>query len=101
MNTKIQFNYNGQFRIMLQDGMEVYYGDWADYCALAVLQHQGKTYIAGSEYGLLPQGETIYEIAARPTTLDQSMQYIDARGKDHREECEKLSGPPTSSLNSL
>lgn len=63
---KIQFNHYGQFRIIAEDGTK---GRWSSYRSLATLEHGGKTYIAGSEYGLLPKAEVVYEFTELPTTL--------------------------------
>lgn len=77
---KIQFNFNGRFRIVAEDGTA---GEWADYVHLAVLNHSGKIYIAATDYGLLPEYEKVYQLPAPlPTTMDHSMDYIDNQGVD-------------------
>lgn len=88
MDLNIQMDYNARHRIILQesDSSLVVEGEWADYRSLAILQHNGKTYIAGTAYGLLPKAETVYEISAVDTTLDMSMQHIDAQGVSHEDE---------------
>jgi len=81
---KIQFDYRGRFRIVAPDGTT---GDWSGYTSLATLTWQGKTYIAGSAYGLLPKNECVYEISPIKTAPDDSMTWIDsADGKDHSAE---------------
>lgn len=86
MELNIQMDYHARHRIILQesDSSLVVTGEWADYRSLAVLQHNGKTYISGTEYGLLPQAETVYEINPIETTVDMSMQYTDAQGVEHQ-----------------
>ncbi len=71
---RIQYDFNGRFRILAEDGTA---GDWAYYQTVATLQHGGKTYIAGTNYGLLPTADTVYELTAIPTQLDHDMEYID------------------------
>jgi hypothetical protein len=82
----LQLNWNGQLRIVCQEDEHVHYGDWVDYRHIATLTIHDTTYIAGTAYGLLHKSEIIYKIEEQSTTLDDSMQYIDARGVDH--ECE-------------
>lgn len=78
---KIQFDYHGRLRILAPDGTM---GEWAHYRGIAQLTYQGKTYIAATEYGLLPQAEKVYELGAiQPSSTDSSMEYIDAQGVDH------------------
>lgn len=102
---RIQFDYEGRLRILLtveevvpeggkfRDGAryeeKTYMGGWAHYRGIATLTYQGKTYIAATEYGLLPKAETVYHLSedGLNTTLDRSMEYIDAQGKDHSAEC--------------
>lgn len=90
MELNIQMDYNARHRIILQesDSSLVVEGEWADYRSLAVLHHNGKTYISGTAYGLLPKAETVYDITPVETTIDMSMQHIDAQGADHSEESE-------------
>lgn len=100
MELCIQMDYHARHRIVLQDedpNVRPVEGEWADYRSLASLVWEGeldgrqvrKTYIAGTEYGLLPKAETVYEIHAVATTLDMSMQYIDAQGVDRSLEDEE------------
>ena len=93
---KIQFNYNGRFRITTDDGLVA--GEYAPYQSIATLTHEGKTYIAGSEYGLLPKSETVYELSAVDAVLDSSQEWIDSWGKDHSEEMLAYGGVSTASF---
>lgn len=91
MELCVQMDYHARHRILLQEddhNLRQVEGEWADYRSLAVLQHNGKTYIAATEYGLLPKAETVYEITAKETTVDMSMQYTDAQGVNHQAELE-------------
>ena len=53
----IQFDRSGNFRLVHEDGTK---GEWARYESIATLEHEGKTYIAGTQYGLLPTAEKVY-----------------------------------------
>lgn len=72
MKFMFQVNSEGRFRIALEtDDGDMVFGDWiANYSSLATLTHEGKTYIAGTTYGLLPHSETVYEVAAQPTIVE-------------------------------
>jgi hypothetical protein len=83
---KLQYSWEGSFRIVADDGTT---GEWASYTSVATLTHNGKAYVAESEYGFFPKGEQVYELTAIPTSLDNSMEYIDMRGNDHRVEYEE------------
>lgn len=98
MKFSVQFDYHGRHRIVMDDGVGgVHYGEWAGFRSLATFTAQGKTYIAATSYGLLPQSETVYELSAPlPTTLDKSMEYIDAQGKDRQAEVEGVAPSPTN-----
>ena len=66
---KIEYNQHGSFRIVeIATG---HTGEWATFRDIATLKTEAGTYIAGSEYGLLPQAETVYLIAPHPTTLQE------------------------------
>jgi len=54
---KLEMDWHGQFRIVAPDGQA---GEWAKYTSLAHLLWKGAHYVAGTEYGLLPQAETVY-----------------------------------------
>jgi len=56
----IQFDPNGNFRLVHEDGTKGY---WERYESVAVLKHQGKTYIAATQYGLLPLAEKVYQLS--------------------------------------
>lgn len=114
MKFRIQFDYHGRFRIVAQEDdkhspggstpSRTLYGEWAGYTSLATLCWEGeidgrqvrKTFIASSEYGLLPNPEEVYELSVPfSTTLDDSMQYIDSEGVDHRAEDTTFPKAPT------
>ncbi len=80
---KLQMDYNGRFRILHKSGAT---SEWTHYRSLATLEHDGKTYVAGSEYGLLPKAETVYEVTALPTSNDASFEWTDRFGADHSHE---------------
>lgn len=65
---RIQYNKRGSFRIMTDDGNVQ--GEWCHYAGVATLVYMGKTFIAGSQYGLLPVCETVYELTEVPTTTE-------------------------------
>lgn len=72
MKFEFQMRDDGFFRFLLHDGQEVIvYSDWAQYRSLAILNYKGKTYIAASEYELLPRSNTVYEINEQDTTLNE------------------------------
>lgn len=77
---KLQFDYLGRFRILAPDGETA--SPWENYRSIAVLHYQGKSYIAASQYGLLPQAETVYELGAvQPTELDNTYDSVDTRAE--------------------
>lgn len=81
MKAIFQINSEGRFRILLEsdDGIIFAEGDWvANYSSLATLTYEGRLFIAGTAYGLLPQAETVYEVNALPTTLDNGNNVDDA-----------------------
>lgn len=75
----IQFNFHGDLRIVHNPSGET--GEWANYRSIAVLKLNGKTFIAGSDYGLLLPAETVFELSeALPTSIDEVMHKADCWG---------------------
>ena len=75
----LQSDYYGNFRITHSSGVT---GEWADYRSIAVLKLNGKTFIAGSDYGLLLPAETVFELSeALPTSIDDSQEWKNRQGK--------------------
>ena len=83
----IQFNFHGDLRIVHNPSGET--GEWADYRSIAVLKLNGKTFIAGSDYGLLLPAETVFELPeALPTSIDDSQSWKNRVGKVmHKADC--------------
>lgn len=76
----LQFNFHGDLRIVHNPSGET--GEWADYRSIAVLKLNGKTFIAGSDYGLLLPAETVFELSeALPTSIDDSQSWKNRQGK--------------------
>jgi hypothetical protein len=82
----LQFNFHGDLRIVHNPSGET--GEWADYRSIAVLKLNGRTFIAGSDYGLLP-AETVFELSeALPTSIDDSQSWKNRVGKVmHKADC--------------
>lgn len=66
MAQQILFEMNdvGQHRLVV-NGRQ---GRWAMYQSLSSIVVEGRTYVAGTEYGLLPEAEKAYELVPQPTT---------------------------------
>lgn len=62
----IEYDGHGRFRIVAPDHTP---GDWCPYTSAAVLLWQGKTYLAGSTYGILPGNEVVYEVRPLETRV--------------------------------
>ena len=88
----LQCNYDAQIRIVHPNGM---IGRWAEFSSIATLTVDGKTYIAGSSYGLLPKSEVVYEVTELPTEFDESFGHIDRYGRKHNLEVEAATGKRT------
>lgn len=73
---KIQFDYKGRFRIVHEKSGQA--SEWTNYRSLAWLKVYGRTYIAGSEFGLLPKSNTVFEIQRQETKQDKSMEWTDS-----------------------
>ena len=71
MSFRIQFDGQGRYRIHRSPKAGQYpamCSPWAAYNDLAIFRcPSGKTYIAGSEYGLLPMAHQVYELVSRVT----------------------------------
>jgi hypothetical protein len=80
----LQFDYRGNFRIVHNPPGAKHFvaSEWKPYTSIAVLVHEGRTYIAGSVFGLLPQDETVFEVTSVPTSIDKSKEWTDQGGMD-------------------
>jgi hypothetical protein len=88
---KIQLDYHGRHRILLMGELGTLLlaiGEWAAYASVATLQYGGRTYMAMTQGGVFGDisAETVYDITPRPTTLDNSQEWIDSEGVDHQQE---------------
>jgi len=61
---KHQMTCNGFHRIVAPDGTA---GALVPYTSLAMLSWHERTFVAGSQYGLLPKAETVYELTNKAT----------------------------------
>lgn len=73
---KIQYDYCGRFRIVHEKSGKA--SEWTRYQSLATIKVDGRTYIAGSAYGLLSQDEKVFEITPQKTKTDKSMEWTDS-----------------------
>ena len=81
----LQFDYRGNFRIVLTPPAPAKHfvaSEWKSYTSIATLVHEGKTYIAGSSYGLLPNDEQVFEVTSVPTRMDNSKEWENTQGED-------------------
>jgi hypothetical protein len=85
MQFTIEYDNHGRFRIVAGVAGNRKEGDWSTYTGIATLTlgtgPTAKTYIASSEYGLLPKAETVYEITAQSSELKETGTCI------HKEPC--------------
>jgi hypothetical protein len=80
----LQFDYRGNFRIVHNPPGAKHFvaSEWKPYTSIAVLVHEGRTYIAGSSFGLLPNDEQVFEVTSVPTSIDKSKEWTDQGGMD-------------------
>jgi hypothetical protein len=64
---RIEYDGDGRFRITASGGRIK--GEWTSYTSIATLDYFGTTYIAGSEYGLLPCANAVYELSGADTIV--------------------------------
>jgi len=76
----LQFDYRGNFRIVHNPPGAKHFvaSEWKTYTSIAVLVHEGRTYIAGSSFGLLPNDEQVFEVTSVPTSQDYSKEWENA-----------------------